>query len=488
MGFGLRASGFGPIGIAIAIAMTAHAETRPKYAGTVEATLLGAPVLDPVLARTHADITAVGLVFDTLYRIGPDGIAQPHLAAAAPVLDEKATTVRIAIRKGVRFHDGSALEPRDVAASLDRARAKDKWLLAAVSNVRVDGDAVELTLRAPVAELTSLLALPQTAVTKGGKAPGAHPIGTGPYAVDAYDATLHKLQLRAFDDHFAGRPYVDLMLRWYDTPDGEVRKFETGAAQISARGVTAFAGAEPTFRADRLHVPPWVLDYVGFGQVHAAITGNRAFRRALDLAIARGGLATITSGEDVVPVKLPVPGAPALPAAALAGELDAARTELAKVPALAGRPGAVKLEILVEDTRPDDRELAERVARALDQLGVATTIAAVPAVDFRDRVGKGRADLYIGQLAEPFGMIDAWWGAAFAAGGDDWPVAQLATGALDPAAAATEFGDREPIVPLMFRGLELWYRSDVRGLSYDGFGRPCYADMFYFGPPVRTKP
>ncbi|HTR55761.1 MAG TPA: ABC transporter substrate-binding protein [Kofleriaceae bacterium] len=466
-----------------------HAETRPKYAGTVEATLLGAPALDPLAARTHADATAVALVFDTLYRIGPDGIAVPHLAVGEPVLDEKGTTVRIAIRKGVRFHDGTALEPRDVAASLERVRAKEKWLLAPVTAVGVDGDAITLSLRAPVADLTELLALPQTAVTKSGKAPGAKPIGSGPYAVDSIDPTLHRMQLRAFEDHFAGRPYVDLMLRWYDTPDGEVRKFETGAAQISARGVTAFPGAQPTYRAERLHVPAWVLEFVGFGQGHAAVTGDRAFRRALDLAIARGGLATINSGEDVVPVKTPLPGAPALPAPALAGELDAARAEVAKVPALApDRIGAVKLEILVEDTRPDDRELAERVARALDQLGIATTIAAVPAADLRDRVAKGKADLWIGQLAEPFGFADAWWGAAFAVGGDDWPAAQLASGSLDPAAAAKAFADREPIVPLVFRGLELWHRSDVRGLSYDGFGRPCYADMFYFGVPVRTKP
>ena len=462
-----------------------HAETRPKYAGTVEATLLGAPALDPLAARTHADATAIGLVFDTLYRIGSDGVAEPHLAVGLPVLDEKGTTVRIAIRKGVRFHDGSALEPRDVAASLDRVRGKDKWLLAAVTAIGVDGDAITLSLRAPVADLPSLLALPETSVTKGGKPPGAKPIGSGPYVVDSFDPTLHRLQLRAFDDHFAGRPYVDLMLRWYDTSDGEVRKFETGAAQISARGVTAFAGAQPTYRADRLHVPAWVLEFVGFGQGHAAITGDRAFRRALDLAIARGGLATINSGEEVVPVKTPLPGAAPLPAAALAGELDAARIEMTHVAAF---KGGLKLEILVEDTRPDDREVAERVARALDQLGIATTIVAVSAADLRDRVAKGKADLWIGQLSEPFGFSDAWWGAAFAAGGDDWPAAQLATGSLDPAAAAKAFGEHLPIVPLAFRGLELWHRSDVRGLSYDGLGRPCYADMCYFGAPVRTKP
>ena len=43
----------------------AHAETRPRYAGKIEGSLLGAPaVLDPVSARSHAELTVVGFVFD----------------------------------------------------------------------------------------------------------------------------------------------------------------------------------------------------------------------------------------------------------------------------------------------------------------------------------------------------------------------------------------------------------------------------------------
>jgi ABC-type transport system substrate-binding protein len=475
----------------------ARAETRPRYTGTIEATLLGGPAtLDPVAARTHAEITVVGLVFDTLYRLDADGVAQPHLAVAAPVYDERRTTARITIVKGARFHDGSELTAQDVATSLERARVNGKWPLAPIAEVRADGDAVELALRAPVAELTTLLALPQTSVTKRGKAPGDRPVGSGPYAVESWDRGGHRLALRAFDDHFAGRPYVDLVLRWYDTPDGEARKFETGAAQLSARGAAAFAGGQPTYRAEVLTVPAWVLVFVGFGQAHAQLTTDRAFRHALDLAIARGGLATVNSGEDVLPVREPVPasaGGSALPAAERGGDLAAAKAQLqvaaGRVSALASGSGhALKLEILVEDTRPDDREIAERVVRALDLLGIAASVTALPAVQLRERVGKGQCDLWIGQLGGPVGSAFAWWGAAFAAGNDDWPLGQLATGAIDGAAASKAFADRLPVVPLMFRGLKLWRREDVRGLAYDGFGRLGLADSFYSGTPQRTKP
>jgi ABC-type transport system substrate-binding protein len=495
----LNANGFGrSYALAlVCVAGLAQAETRPRYAGTIEATLLGGPAtLDPVAARTHAEITAVGLVFDTLYRLDADGVAQPHLAVAAPVYDERRTTARITIVKGARFHDGSELTVLDVAASLERARVQARWALASIAEVHVDGDAVELALRAPVAELTTLLALPQTSVTKGGKPPGDRPVGSGPYAVEAWDRSGHRLALRPFDDHFAGRPYAELVLRWYDTSDDEARKFETGAAQLSARGAAAFAGGQPTYRAEVLTVPAWVLVFVGFGKAHAQLTNDRAFRRALDLAIARGGLATVNSGEDVQPVREPVPisaGGSALPAADRGGDLAGARAQLqvaaGRVPALAAGGGhPLTLEVLVEDTRPDDREIAERVVRALDLLGIAASVTALPSPQLRERVVKGQCDLWIGQLAGPVGSALAWWGAAFAAGSDDWPLAQLATGTIDPAAANKAFSDRLPVVPLMFRGLKLWRREDVRGLAYDGFGRPGFADLFYFGTPRRAKP
>jgi peptide/nickel transport system substrate-binding protein len=483
--------------VAIALVGDAHGESRPRYGGSVEATLLGAPsTLDPLAARSHADATVAGLVFDTLYRIGPGGV-MPHLAASAPVLDEKQTTVHIAIRRGIRMHDGSELTAQDVAASLDRARTQARYLFAPVIAVKSDGDAVQLSLRAPVAELTTLLALPQLAITKAGRAPGDRPIGTGPYSVEGLDRARRRLVLRAFDDHFAGRPYIDqLVLTWYDTPDGEARRFETGKSHISARGAAAFAGGQPAFRTDDVEGPPSLLIYVGFGRAHADVTGDRAFRRALDLALSRGGLATISSGERVVPTRSPVPveaGGGALDAAGKAGDVAKARAQLAeaakRVPSLApDKLGKLRLEILVEDTRPDDRQIGERVALALDKLGIQASITTLAAPAMRERIAKGQADLWIGQHAVPVTAQLVWWTAAFAAGGDDWSATALGGGTIDLAAATREFSTRLPIVPLMFRSVRMWHPTNLRGLAFDPLGRACYADLFLFGAPTKGRP
>jgi peptide/nickel transport system substrate-binding protein len=482
-------AGLAALGIA-GLAALAGAETRPRYGHDLEATLLGAPVaLDPLAAQSHAEITVVGQVFDTLYAIGLDGAVQPHLAIGPPALDPVQTTAHIAVRRGVAFHDGSPLTPGDVAASLERARARLGWLLAPVAEIRASGDGVDLVLRAPGADVATLLALPQTAITRRGQAPAAaRPIGSGPFAITAIDLPGRLIVLRAFDDHFAGRPYVDrLTLRWFDTPDGEARRFETGLAQLSARGAAVFAGAKPKHPASRVEGPSALLVFVGFGRRHAQVTGDRGFRAALDLALDRGALSTITTGEHTSPTRLPLPveaGAPRLDPASSVGDPARARAQLdaagARTAALApAARAALKLAIVVDETRPDDRELALRVSRGLDKLGIGFAIEAVPADRLRDRVQRGDCDLWIGQLAQPLGFATAWWGAAFAAGGDDWVARQLAAGPLDPAAAAAEFARRLPIVPLMFRSLLLWHQSDVRGLGFDASGRPGLADLYW---------
>lgn len=480
--------------VVLASAAFAHAESRPRYGGALEGSLLGAPVtLDPPFAQAHAEVTAVDLVFDTLFRIGPAGVPVPHLAAGMPVLANG--KLEIPLRKGVRFHDGSALTGADVWASLERVRTTPaRWTLAAVTSVGANGDVLEVGTQLTPTELAKALALPATAITKGGKAQADRPIGSGPFFVESWDKK-HRIVLRAFDNYFAGRPYLDqLTLRWYDTPDGEARQFEKGDAQLSARGVSVFTGVQPKFRAGSVEGPASLLVFIGFGRAHLEVTADRAFRRALDLALARGALSSVTSGERVVLARTPIPveaGGPALDAAGKTFDLPGAQAALADAarrvkPLAPDRLTALKLEILVEETRPDDRELAERTAYALTKLGIASVITAVPAAVLRDRVRKGDCDLWIGQLAAPVTSPGAWWGAAFAAGGDTWAEQRLAAGAIDAQAAHKAFAERLPIVPLLFRSVRIWHRTDVRGLAFDGAGRPDYASMFLYGEPARA--
>lgn len=471
----------------------AAAETRPRYGGEVTGTLLGEPAsLDPIAARGHAELAAVGLIFDTLYRVGPDGALVPHVAAALPVID--GGKARIAIRPGIRFHDGSELGVVDVVATLARVKASVAagWLLAGVDSITADGDTVVLDLHNSGRDLTAILAAPQLGVTPRGAAPRAGAaIGSGPFRLTA--RKRDRLELEAFDDHFAGRPYVDrLALRWFTTADGEAKLYETGGSHWSLRGATVFSGQTPKFPTDELEGPATLLVYLGFGQAQAAVTGNHDWRVALDAALARGGLGALGTGERTVPTLDPVPvelGGPALPDDARDSRADLAAAALARaagaVPALAAdRRASLTLEVLIDSSRPDDRDVAERVVRALDKLGLRGTITALTAPELARRVAAGTCDLYVGQLAAPTASPGLLFAQAYAAAGDRAVADKLiGGGAVDLARARAAFATRLPILPLLHRAVRVHHRRDLRGSWFDGASRLGAADLFMWGRP-----
>ncbi|MBK7537383.1 MAG: hypothetical protein IPI49_18840 [Myxococcales bacterium] len=492
---GLLAAGAAWVAWAGLAASPARAETRPRYGGSVAAALLGAPAsLDPVAARSHAELSLAGLLFDGLYRLDEQGAVVPQLAAGAPVLDAARGVLVIPLRQAT-FHDGTPITAAAVVASLSRVqKSAMAFVLAGVTDLRAVDGALEVSGAVDPTTLARRLALPQAGIVAD-QAPSAdRAVGSGPFMLASLRRRERVVQLTAFAAYHAGRPYLDeVVLHWFDTPDGEARRFEIGASQISLRGVTAFAGAEPKFRADTVEGPAAVLVFVGFGNGHPEITGRREVRAALDLALARGGFSTLGAGEQVVPTRSPVPpqaGGPALPAAARGGDVTAALARMgqaasASPPLLPATVAAARLEILFDDSRPDDREVAERVVRALDKIGLTATVVAQSAPALRARVDRGACDLWIGQVSAPVHDAAVWQHLALAVGGG---AAGRARGHRpDAGNPARRFELEQPIVPLYFRGLRASYRTDVRGLAFDPSGQLGFADLFLFGEPERSR-
>ncbi len=460
-------------------APTSHAESRAKYGGTLETSLAGdAQVSDPVAARSAADITLQGLLHESLYRSAADGPIAT-LASAPPVF-ETALRVRIGMRSDVTFHDGTPITVGDAVASLERLRTSSNgWLIATVASVRADAGDLLLVLTQPTPNLAALLALPQAAITPGGRPPLPDaPVGAGPFSWGSRNDQRRFIELKAFDNYVGNRAFVErVRLHWFAASDAEARRFEAGAAHISLRGATAFSGAAPKFLAVPQQSLPLLLTYIGFGPRHG-LARQVAFRRAVDVGIARTGFTALGSGEKIVATRIPLPVVPVASAdlaGQFAGDVAAARREFARVQV----PVVSAVEILIDASALDDREIAERVVRVLDKLGVVATVVAVDAATFQDRLAKQAYDLYIGQLVLPASLAPLWWTASFALAG---------TRSNESAATlAVAFGKDLPIVPLFHRSVRAWVRTDVAGAAFDGLARLRLDDASVIGAPVKAS-
>lgn len=185
--------------VAVSVASMAPASTRPHYGGTLRVAMRDAPTsLDPA-DSSRPDTLWRNLsrqVFETLVNLDGRGQPQPSLSSSWRV-DPGDQRWQFNIRRGVTFHDGTALSVDTVAASL-RA-ANPNWKVFAT------GDAVVIECDAPTPNLPAALALPRYAIAKraGGKLSG-----TGPFFISAWEPGK-KLILSARDDYWGGRVFVD---------------------------------------------------------------------------------------------------------------------------------------------------------------------------------------------------------------------------------------------------------------------------------------
>ncbi|MGA6987584.1 MAG: ABC transporter substrate-binding protein [Terriglobales bacterium] len=192
------------ISFVVVTAGTATAATRPHYGGTLRVMLQSAPdTLSLPANATPADYwdmaRTLSLVGDTLVKLDAQGRPQAALAVAWQS-DSTARHWQLTLRRGAKFHDGSAASPAAIAQILGALHPG--W------NVRASADAVSIDIdgEAPMPSLLAELALPRNLLLKR-NANGA-PIGTGPFLVaDWQPGKL--LKLAAYEDSWAGRPFVD---------------------------------------------------------------------------------------------------------------------------------------------------------------------------------------------------------------------------------------------------------------------------------------
>ena len=107
--------------IGTALVASATLAFAQEKGGVINVATVGEPpTLDPMAST--ADL--VGIVsqhiFETLYTFDKDWKPTPLLAAALPEISADGKTYTIKLRSGVKFHDGTDLDSKDVVASLER--------------------------------------------------------------------------------------------------------------------------------------------------------------------------------------------------------------------------------------------------------------------------------------------------------------------------------------------------------------------------------
>lgn len=200
--------------------------------------------LNPVAAKDHLEFMELRMIYDRLFRIGPDGAPKPWAAEAFKVVDP--TTIELTIRKGMKFHDGVEVTAEDIQFTFDyHAKWKAPFFVESLKHfdsVEVTGKyGVRIKLKDPYAPfipnlLGAIFIIPKhiwqdipekVDVDDPLKYPNEKPIGSGPFKFDHWDRG-RELKVSAFKEHFHAPKCGGIIRVVYGSHDAMAAAIEKG--------------------------------------------------------------------------------------------------------------------------------------------------------------------------------------------------------------------------------------------------------------------
>jgi peptide/nickel transport system substrate-binding protein len=341
--------------------------------------------------------------------IGWDGRPTQKLAERWEWLEDGAG-LRVVLKPGVRFHDGSALTLERALAILRKRLVPEAGLtFSSISSIDIANGAIEIRTRRKEAFLLTDLA--DVALTSE----QSDRIGTGPYALES-DAP--SIRLRAFDGYHQGAPVIKAVeFKSYQTQRSAwaaLMRGEIDALHEVSRDAVEFVEAETTGVGTHSHLRPYYI-LLGFNLRHPVLR-NREVRRAINEAIHREELIERAMHERGEPARSPIwplhwaynPTGPIYrsnPDAARL-RLQSAGYPLRTAGRVAGMPSRFSFTCLLWADDPRFERLALMVQRQLYDVGIDMQLEAVPGVRLYPRLMKGDFDAYL--MEQTSGRSLAW--------------------------------------------------------------------------------
>jgi peptide/nickel transport system substrate-binding protein len=385
---------------------SAPAAGKPRRGGTLNFSRSVAPTqLDPANSIIAGDVYTLDKIFEPLFITSPSGQLTPWLATSYTTSADHLTWT-FHLRPGVKFSDGSPMTADDVVFSIQREAANSdgplSFLNFAIKKLSApDSGTVVAQLSQPWAPFLSDISVFANAIIPknfGGKSEAsffAHPVGTGPFVLDALVPDSN-LTLRRNPHYWQpGKPYLDAVQLSYVTDDNQrVLQLSGGQAQVidsvppaSVASLKAKSGVTVSL------YQAWQVDLLVFNEKLPQFA-DRHVRRAITYAIDRAALVSATSfgtakpGGSFFPPSLQY-YADSTPV--LAHSLSAAKAELAQ----SKFPHGFTTSLLISGGVQKWSEFAQIIQQALAPLNIKVQIKQLDHAAYETTFQKLDYDMFI---------------------------------------------------------------------------------------------
>ncbi len=445
-------------------ATEALASSRARYGGTLRAAVAGRPPeVDPALADSPWDATILSLTASATCRLDEARRIRPVLASE--ISSQEPLKLRLALRPGLKFDNGTALSAKDVVASWSRLgqpgslspyRALLFPLPGEGRRLSAAGSAqnLELPLAFPWPDLAASLCHPSLAIQP---ASGSSRRGIGPFKASSLPGELEANL--AFP---LGRPFVDRLTVAFTDQRGAARLLSLRQAQLAIGDAASSNAPRPS--------PGLFSTYLVF-QVDRA---GADFRQAFEATIDR---------DDLTRFFVPAPSWPMhslLPPALMA-------QEPVSRPAPPARPSGRSLSLMFDQSLPEQRLVAERLQVRLHDLKYAIALKPLSRAQLRAAWASGNFDLMLQAV-----LLPPFAGPALAIALEVAGRHEMLAAELPPIGALPEDAERQkaavnrarallpslPLIPLYAQAVGAVVSEDLAAFALDGQGLPALDDAF----------
>jgi peptide/nickel transport system substrate-binding protein len=282
---------------------TAAAAVKPGGSFVV-ALALDPQSMDPAHTGEPQARSVRNCVTEALFDLDASGKLIPRLAESWEQTDP--TTYMLHLRKGVKFHDGTAFDAAAAKFNFDRMRdpaTENVWaseITQLDSMEVVDPNTVRVKTKQPFAPAliplydVNGMQLSPAAVQRWGKDIGTHAVGTGPFKFVEYVKDDH-VQLERNPDYWQqGQPKID-QLRFRVVPSDATRETELRSGGAHLVEYLPFQDVERLKAMNDIVVsekPGFRVDWVEF-QAEVEPGNNKLFRQAWNWLIDRDAIQNV---------------------------------------------------------------------------------------------------------------------------------------------------------------------------------------------------
>lgn len=455
---------------------------------------------DPSKQTDSATMAVTKQIYSNLFSLGKKGEIIPELAESYEILNDR--NLRIHLKKGILFHDGSELTAEDAIASLKRSMASpvSLVLISPIQELKkVDDYSFDIVSTASPSILLHNFTHGAIAITK--EVPEndekINLVGTGPFKIKKW-GNGEKVELEAFQDFFVQKPSFDhLVFTTIPENSNRVIALETGEIDL------AYDIVPSDLKLLTKEKGLTYLSGLSVGSDFLSLNTERMkdvdIRRALALSIDKKGIdeAVFEGKQDLASSILP-PNVFGYHKTedALSYNLDEAKKIMEEKGYSASHPLHLKLYIYEEPSR---KQIAEIIQANAKEAYFDVEIVSLEVSSFLQFTAKGDHDFllglwYVSSGDADYGYYPLLHSSSKGAPGnrafysnpkvdallDDARTTSSETKRLEDYAEVQEIINKDlPIFPLFYKTYFIGMRDNISNLGFDPRGSHILYDLHF---------